>query len=229
VKKALSYLLRWFYLFAVTFSAAYLTVHQLRQTSWYKNRLYHDLLAGSQARQQRAASLLARLGGQDQLLAALKCESPNARALGQRALEHLWLHAAGEEAYQLVQNAYRATERKEHIKALSILNSVVQKYPQFAEGWNRRASAHWDLGDYDESGSDAQRALVLNPNHYAAWQGLGLCRLQQGQFAEACRCLRTALKIVPFDPATQGALQQCDSLLRRYPPPIKKEKNSTVI
>src|SRR5262249_2227019 len=133
VKKALSYLLRWLYLFAVTLSATYLTLHYVRHTCWYKNRLYHQLLTGSQARQERAANLLARLGGQDQLLAALKCQSPSARALGQRALEHLWLHAAGDDAYQLVQNAYRATEQKEHTKALSILNSVVQKYPHFAE------------------------------------------------------------------------------------------------
>jgi tetratricopeptide (TPR) repeat protein len=229
VKKALSYLLRWLYLFAVTFSAVYLTMHHLRQTVWYKNRLYHQLLGGSRAQQQRAAGLLARLGGEDQLLAALQSQSPSARELGQRALEHLWLNVAGHEAYQLVQSAYRATEQKEHTQALSILNRVVQKYPHFAEGWNRRASTHWDLGDYDQSVADAQRALALNPNHYAAWQGLGLCRLQQGQIAEACRCLRAALKILPFDAATQGTLQQCDSLLRRYPPPIKKEKNSTVI
>ena len=229
VKKALSYILRWLYVFVVTFCAVYLTLHHLRQTTWYKNRLYHQLLTGAPAQQQRAATLLARLDGQDQLLAVLKCDNPAARELGQRALEHLWLNAAGEQAYQLVQSAYRAVEQKELTKALSILNGVVQKYPKFAEGWNRRASVHWDLGDYDQSVSDSQRALALNPNHYAAWQGLGLCRLQQGEIAEACRCLRSALKILPFDPATQGALRQCDSLLRRYPPPFKKTKNTTVI
>ena len=61
-------------------------------------------------------------------------------------------------------------------------------------------------------------ALELNPNHYGAWQGMGVCRIKLGDIREACRCLRAALKILPYDEPTRNALKNCEELLRRTEP-----------
>lgn len=229
VKKGLLSLLRWSYLALVISCAVYLTMEWISRTNWYKDRMYHQLLSGTPKQQLRAATTLARLDAQAQLLEGLKAERPAVRELARRALEHIWFNAAGDEAYELIETAYRASEKEDYTAALTILNSLIAKFPKFAEGWNRRASVYWHMGQYEKSIADSEHTLGLNPNHYGAWQGIGVCRLQLGDVAEACRCLRAALKIIPYDEKTRDSLERCEELLRLFPHPTKKKKEIDLI
>jgi len=138
--------------------------------------------------------------------------------VARKALEFMWFNAAGDKAYHLTEQAYRAAEEAEFQKALGLLNNLVEKYPTFAEAYNRRAAVYWEMGEYRKSIADSEQALKLNPNHYGAWQGIGVCRLKLGDVSEACRCLRAALKILPYDALTRQSLERCEELLREHPP-----------
>ena len=140
------------------------------------------------------------------------------------ATEYLWFNTAGDKAYKLLQEAYQAAEADENEKALEVLDRLTRQFPKFAEGWNRRAAVYWQMGQWAKSRADCERALALNPYHYGAWQGLGLARLQEGDVAEACRCLSAALRILPHDPATREALQRCEELRRSRPAPEPSAK-----
>ena len=229
VKKVATILVRSVYLTTILFLAVYVTLRVTQHSQWYKHRLFHQLVCGSTNQQLRAASALAYLGAQDELLAGLKSDVASVRELARRGLEHIWFSSAGTEAYQLTEAAYQATEKAEYPKALEILNRLVQKYPNFAEGWNRRAAVYWQLGEYQKSLADSKRALALNPNHYGALQGMGLCRLQLGDVAAACRFLRAALKIIPHDEATRTCLQKCEDLLRLMPKAVQSAGATDVI
>jgi tetratricopeptide (TPR) repeat protein len=198
--------------------------HFLQRSAWNKHRLYQQLLWGTAREQMRAASALAQFGGQRELLEALKGGPPDARSLAQKALEYLWFHAAGPEALRLTQAAYDAADHRDFEKALALLDHVVKQFPDFAEGWNQRASVHWQMGAYQKSIDDSNQAIVLNPNHYGAWQGLGVCWLKLGDLTEALRSLRQAVKIVPHDAATRDALEKCEKLQRKPAP--KTESSS---
>jgi tetratricopeptide (TPR) repeat protein len=224
-----SRLLRRLCLLVILFCVGYLAMQGIRHTPWFKQRLFTRLLTGEYQQQLHAAVTLAQLGAQEQLLAGLKAESATARELARRSLEFLWFNAAGDEAYQLLQAAYQTAEQGAHEAALAILDRLVEKFPRFAEGWNRRAAVLWELGRHAESLADCERALALNPNHYGAWQGIGICRLQQGDVSEACRCLRAALQIAPHDEATRQSLQQCEELLRVYPHPDQGRKEADLL
>ena len=224
MKRSLARLLRYAYLLLVAVCGAYLGLHIVRQTGWYKDRLYHILVTGGAKEQLHAASALAQLNAQEHLLRAMKAEAPAVHDLARRALEHLWFNAAGDEAYQLTQAAYKAAGEEKFDDALSILNRLTSKYPKFAEGWNRRASVYWQMGDWEKSIADCERTLALNPNHYGAWQGIGICHLQLGNVAEACRSLRAALRIAPHDAPTRNSLHRCEELLRMYPNPLTKPR-----
>jgi tetratricopeptide (TPR) repeat protein len=225
----LPFIRRWLWLWVIAFCATYVTFHAVQRTEWYKARLYRQLLEGQPDDQLRAASLLARLGAERLLLASLSAESATAREYGRRGLEYLWFNAAGEEAYEMTQSAYQASEKKDHPTALSILNQLITRHPQYAEGWNRRAAAYWELGEVAKSMSDSERALALNPNHYGAWQGLGLCHLQEGNLTEACRCLRKALRILPHDEPTRASLRRCEEFQRTFAPRGKRAPVSNLI
>jgi tetratricopeptide (TPR) repeat protein len=78
------------------------------------------------------------------------------------------------------------------------LNHVVEEYPDYAEGWNQRATLHFRFGNYEESLADIEKALAIEPRHYGAMAGRVLIYLQQDRKLEALRQMREALNIHPY-------------------------------
>ncbi len=229
MKSALRVFSPWLYLPLTVLFAFYLSFDRVQHSDWFKERLYQRLLSGNEQEQLRAASALAHLGGQEQLLAALKSKAPAVRDFAQRGLEYIWFRAAGAKANKVVEDAFQAAEKKDFQTALGLLNALIQKYPKYAEGWNRRASVYWQMGQYEKSIADCEKAIALNPNHYGAWQGIGVCRVQLGDFAGACHCLRAVLKITPYDDTTRRCLQKCEELLRVRPDKQGRRKGMELI
>lgn len=81
---------------------------------------------------------------------------------------------------------------------LSELNIIVTTYPDYAEGWNQRATLFYRLGRYDEALADVEKVLAIEPRHYGAMAGRVLIYLKQGRDLEALRQMRAALAIHPF-------------------------------
>ena len=224
MRHALLWVLRWL-LIAVVISFGVVGGTALfHRTPWYKARMVTQLFSTNSQERLYAAMTLARLKCEPELLRVLQSDEADARELGRRALEHIWFHSAGKDAYRLLEHAHEAMEKKELQRALAILDRMIDEHPTFAEAWNRRGAVYWELGNYEKSAADSERALALNPNHYGAMQGLGICRLQMGDVADACRYLRAALKVLPHDRATRDSLQKCEELLRVFPSPAKKRK-----
>lgn len=199
------------------FFVALLISQGAQQTAWFKDRLFRQLVTGTENQQLRAVSLLAEIGAETHLLKGLQAGNEQISEMARRGLDHLWFNAAGKRAYALMEQAYDLTEKQEYAQALKILDLIVERYPSYAEAWNRRAAVLWQLGDYEKSRRDCERALSLNPNHYGAWQGLGVSQLQLGQLDEACRSLRSSLRIAPNDKVAQRCLKKCEDLMRKRP------------
>ena len=229
MKQFLALVIRWTCVFALAFTTAFLVMHFGRRTGWYKEHLYILLISGDSDQRLRAASGLAQVEGQEQLLRALKVDDPAVYEMARRALEHLWFSAAGREAYDRMEVAYAAAEKEQYDQALKVLNELTAKYPNYAEAWNRRAAVLWRKGNYQESLQNCERALKLNPNHYGALQGIGVCQIQLGDVDEACRSLRAALTIAPHDEATRRSLQKCEELLRARPSLSKPSRPSDLL
>ena len=82
-------------------------------------------------------------------------------------------------------------------EALLAFDAVVRLAPDFAEGWNKRATVRYALGDLDGSALDIYRTLALEPRHFGALSGLGLVRLAQDRPADALAAFEAALAIHP--------------------------------
>src|SRR5262245_55722661 len=157
-------LVRWTCILAVSFTIAFCVTHFGRRTTFFKQRLYHQLLAGNPDQKLHAASVLASIGAEPELLRALQETEPEVHTMAKRALEHLWFHAAGLEAFKMMETAYQAAENEDHTNALRILDHLTHQYPRYAEGWNRRAAVLWQMQEYEKSMADCERVLKLNPN-----------------------------------------------------------------
>jgi len=228
-QKRRSWLLRWFCVVAVIAVSAYGALEIIHHSPWYRHHLLRKLFSNDPQQQLRAATILAHLKCQEELLLVVRSDVTSARELGRRALEHIWFHEAGKDAYHRLEQAHAAMEKKEYQRALALLDRMIDQYPTYAEAWNHRGALYFELGDFEKSLADSERALALNPNHYGARQGIGVCRLQLGDVAEACRYLRAALKLLPHDEGARRSLEKCEELLRIFPSPAKKHKTHDVI
>jgi tetratricopeptide (TPR) repeat protein len=82
--------------------------------------------------------------------------------------------------------------------ALGMLTLLVQRAPDWAEAWNKRATAFYLVGQHDLSLADIDRVLSLEPRHFGALAGMGLIHIARGQYREALAAYRRALAVNPF-------------------------------
>ena len=82
--------------------------------------------------------------------------------------------------------------------AIPVLDDIVARAPDWAEGWNKRATVLYLLGEHDRSLADIERVLALEPRHFGALAGIGLIRIAKGEPRAALAALRRALAINPF-------------------------------
>jgi tetratricopeptide (TPR) repeat protein len=74
---------------------------------------------------------------------------------------------------------------------------VIGMAREFAEGWNKRATARYLMNDFAGSIRDCEETLARNPNHFGASSGQGLCHTSLREYREAAICFRRALEIHP--------------------------------
>jgi tetratricopeptide (TPR) repeat protein len=143
------------------------------------------------------------------LLHQLHSPNADARAEATRQLWQMWFAAAGPEAEQRLLHAERLVESKRFDLAEAALSALILDAPTFAEAWNRRATLRYLLQHYAESLADCYEVVRLEPDHFGAWHGMGLCLLAMGRFGEAAKAFRRALEIQPFAQANQDLLAAC--------------------
>jgi tetratricopeptide (TPR) repeat protein len=83
-------------------------------------------------------------------------------------------------------------------EALRLLDKLVVDFPDYAEGWNQRATIHYMMGNLDLSLTDCAKVLALEPRHFGALSGRALIYLQQGKRSLALKDMAAALAVHPF-------------------------------
>ena len=81
--------------------------------------------------------------------------------------------------------------------AIEHLTALIDHAPDFAEGWNARATAYFQAGELGPSISDIGRVLTLNPRHFGALAGLGMIFEQLEKPEKALEVYKAALAIPP--------------------------------
>jgi tetratricopeptide (TPR) repeat protein len=96
--------------------------------------------------------------------------------------------------------------------ALGNFDFIIRVRPDFAEGWHKRATVYYLMGDYAASIKDIEKTVTLEPRHFGAYAGLGLIYLNLGKDEEALSALEQALDI---NPHLSGARETADALRRK--------------
>lgn len=97
----------------------------------------------------------------------------------------------------LLQRGRDAMEAGEIETAIAHLTALTDHAPDFAEGYNARATAYFQAGEFGPSVADIARTLTLNPRHFGALAGFGMILEQTGQPDRALKVYQAALAIHP--------------------------------
>ena len=87
--------------------------------------------------------------------------------------------------------------RRDYGSALETFEVMVGLAPDFAEGWNKRATVHWLLGNYQDSLDDIDKTLALEPRHFGALSGRGLVYINLEEWELALQAFDDALDVYP--------------------------------
>lgn len=110
---------------------------------------------------------------------------------------HIWSKANTAGGGLLFRQGVQYMNDGEHEKALVNFNALVEIEPEFAEGWNKRATLYYLMGNYDRSVADIQRTLALEEHHFGALSGLGMIYDALDQKEAALKAFQAALEIHP--------------------------------
>ena len=96
--------------------------------------------------------------------------------------------------------------------ALASFNTVIEMRPDFAEGWNKRATLYYLTGDYERSIADVERTLALEPRHFGALSGLGLITMALARHGDALAAFEAALAVHPNMPNARRMVKRLREL-----------------
>lgn len=120
-----------------------------------------------------------------------------AEAITERIWWH-WFQVENAVAQQLMNQAQLARRAGAFQHALVLLDKIVQLAPDYAEGWNQRATVLFALGRDAESAADIRKVLELEPRHFGALSGLGLIHIRAQNWTAAIASIERALAVHPF-------------------------------
>ena len=120
----------------------------------------------------------------------------------------VWLVSGDDRADAIIAKGLRAMTLRDYDTALGAFDEIVRLVPNFAEGWNKRATVYYLLGNYKASTADIETALALEPRHFGALTGLGLIRLAQGDDAKALEAFEAALEVHPHLPGADSHIKE---------------------
>jgi tetratricopeptide (TPR) repeat protein len=146
--------------------------------------------------QPNAAARAQRLDEQFARLKTVTDEQDGEAAVAE--IWRLWQRSGTPELDELMAQAAMLIDLGMHPLALPLLNDIVKRAPDWAEGWNKRATALYLAGQHDLSLADIDRVLVLEPRHFGALAGMGLIRIARGEYRDALAAYRKALAVNPF-------------------------------
>jgi tetratricopeptide (TPR) repeat protein len=111
-----------------------------------------------------------------------------------------WLDYDDSEVEEELRAGMRDMSAGDLEKSIEHFSRVIEMAPDFAEGWNKRATAYYYNGEPAKSMRDIQKTLSLEPRHFGAIAGMGMIFLQQGDERSALEAFEQVLKIHPMAP-----------------------------
>jgi tetratricopeptide (TPR) repeat protein len=142
-------------------------------------------------------ALIGTMTEADRVLARLADPDARVREAASAAIWRIWGRSGDAAVDKLYAAGLEAMASDAFGDALATFSEIIRRKPSFAEGWNKRATIYFLLGDYARSLKDCDEVFKRNPHHFGALAGAGQIHLQLGNPRLALEFFRRAVEINP--------------------------------
>jgi len=130
----------------------------------------------------------------------------------QAKIWNVWMDSGEVEINAWMEQGSKAISDGEYTKAIAVFSKVIERKPDYVEGWNKRATAHYMNGNYNASLQDIFQTLSIEKRHFGALSGLASIYMANKDYKEALKVLEYMLLICPNQP---GLEEQVHELYQR--------------
>jgi len=128
----------------------------------------------------------------------------------ERQIQAEWEKSGSASMDLLLQRGQKALEAEDYEAALEHFTALTDHAPDFAEGWNGRATALFQMQLYGPALQDIRRTLALNPDHFGAIVGLAVILQETGYPEDALAAWRILERINPHRPEVKEAIERLE-------------------
>jgi tetratricopeptide (TPR) repeat protein len=127
----------------------------------------------------------------------------------------IWMEHGDSTAYNAMIRGIQQINSNNLPAALQTFTQLIEQYPDYAEAWNKRATIHYLMQNFEASEADISRTLQLEPFHFGALSGQGLVKMGQRKYLEARNAFNDALEVNPGMDSVRSNLQALDEYLKK--------------
>lgn len=171
-----------------------------------------------------AADRLGEVGTMDDvvpLLNSLRDDNELVRNTAEQSIWRIWARSGDPAVDRLYARGIREMNEGSFARAISTFTEIIKLKPDFAEGWNKRATVYFMTEQYDKSLEDCDEVLKRNPYHFGALSGYGHIHVEFRLLEQAIDYFQRALKINP----NMGSIAR---LIERLEQQIKDQRSKSV-
>jgi tetratricopeptide (TPR) repeat protein len=145
------------------------------------------------------------------LVKALRDPDDDTRDQAEQALWRIWARSGDPEVDRLYQTGVEQMNAGELQQGIGTFTRIIALKPEFAEGWNKRATLYFLAGDLPKSLVDCDEVMKRNPYHFGALAGYAQIYVRLEYYDRALDYSRRALEI---NPNLDGVRRNIDLLER---------------
>jgi tetratricopeptide (TPR) repeat protein len=167
---------------------------------------------------RRAAVRLGEIGtvaDAEALLKALKDDDADTRSYAEQSIWKVWSHSGNAEIDSLYQQGVAQMVEGSRVRAISSFTTIIERRPEFAEAWNKRATLYLMMGEYEKALRDCGETLKRNPEHFGALANYGYIYVRLAQPDRALEYFRRAFAINPNMMAVAHMIYELDRAVRK--------------
>jgi tetratricopeptide (TPR) repeat protein len=148
------------------------------------------------------------------LVKRLSDENAFVRAFAEQSVWRAWSRSGDPETDRMLAAGVEEMELGLYSEAIHTFSNVIERSPDFAEGWNKRATVLFLAGDLRRSLADCDEVIKRNPQHFGALSGYGQIYFRLEEYEKAIEYFRRALEVNPNLENLPAIIRGTEQLLR---------------
>jgi tetratricopeptide (TPR) repeat protein len=182
------------------------------------NRLLQALSQSDAQMRRDAVSRLAEVGTMADvklLVNALRDDDRDVRDQAEQAMWRIWSRSGNPEVDRLYQKGVAQMEAGDLQQSIVTFTRIIELKPDFAEGWNKRATLYFLVGELRKSLADCDEVMKRNPYHFGALAGYVQIYVRLEYYDRALDYSRRALLINPNMDGVRSIMEMIERTLEQ--------------